>query len=409
MALYRYKLIEASGRPSGGLIELPFENELSAMAYLERQGATVIFARLLHPLLARIVAFFYGLRDQRVTRADIAETLSNLAVMLGAGIPVLAALRDTMVGNDNRTIAALGRDMVMRVEGGSSLSDAASYHPTFFHSTVQFLMRIGEESGTLDRTLRDAAEHVRRIDRIIKDTRSALIYPIFVFISIFGALIFWLSVVVPTMQGLFIQLQVPLPALTKWIIAAAAFLEAHYKPIVLTILGLILGFTILIKRSPLARHRFHALLLRTPIIKRVLVAFNLAYISEYFSLLIASGVDILRSLEVLRGTLHNDVYKERLSIVRGGLVQGVTLRQSFAEAGVFPGFVVRMIGVGEETGTLTGQLNYIAEEYRDRLDRLVANIGKIVEPVAILVGGGIFIVMAVGLFMPVYQLVGAVK
>ncbi len=408
MAIYHYKLIEATGRPRTGVVDLPFENEVSAMAYLERQGGTVIFARMLPHLLGQILGLFFKLFEQRVKRIEMAEALANLGVMLGAGIPVISAIRDTFIDNTNQTLVRVGRDLVMRIESGSSLSEAANYHKAIFSDTVLFLMRLGEESGNLDHTIKDAAEHVRRIDRIIRDVRGALVYPAFVFVAIFGALGFWLYFVVPTMVDLFRSLAVDLPPLTVGLIAFSEFLEQHIGKFVFAIITIFVALMAAIKNLQPVRRSWHALLMKTPVVGNVLRAFNLAFISEYFSLLLRSGVDLLRSMEVMRNTVSNEIYKERLGRVRSTIVQGVSLRESFTQAQVFPAFVVRMIGVGEESGSLTDQLDYIAEEYRDRLSRIVAVMGKTIEPLAIMVGGGLFILMAVALFMPLYQLIGSI-
>ncbi|MBF0135854.1 MAG: type II secretion system F family protein [Magnetococcus sp. DMHC-1] len=405
MGHFRYKLIDKDGVIRGGLVELPFQNPISAMTYLEKKGSTVLFAESVPPLLSRLIALLTEFFAKPVTKAELAESLSNVAVMLSAGIPLMTALKDAMAEHDNSTLARLGGEIVMRIEGGTSLADAVKAYPQHFPGSMVFLVRLGEESGNLDRTLKDAGEHVKRVDRIINDTKSAMIYPAFMFTAIFGAIGFWLVIVAPVLSELFRQAELKLPWFTLMVIAASDFLKEY---ILYILVSTVVGVRVLMfinKIHQPTRRFLHGLWLKVPIIKMIIHSFNLAFITEYLSLMLQSGVDIFKSLDTMSQNLKNEVYKEKLAQVRANLIQGTGLRDSFHSVNIFPSFVVRMIGVGEQSGTLSDQLKYIAEDYRTKLELLVANIGKIIEPVALAVGGGLFLVMIIALFAPVYQLV----
>ena len=408
MNYFRYKLIDIRGRVRNGLIDLPFESTLSALTYLERQGGTILLVQRLPFWLGAAIAAVTRFFQTKISEDELTEALANIAVMLHAGISLLPTLRETFGETPNPTLTRMGRDMIMRVESGSSLSEAASFYPHIFPSTVLFLIRMGEESGQLDRTLKDAADHVRRLNRIKKEVKRAMIYPAFMFTGIFVALGFWLYVVVPTVTDLFTQLQVPLPEFTKMVIATSNWLVEHFALAAAILISTIVTFKLLIARSQPLRFAVHGLLLKIPVLGNILHTFNLAFISEYLSLLLAAGVDVMHSLEVITATLSNEVYRERLEHVRQHLLRGNRLRESFATAKIFPPFVVRMVGVGEESGSLGTQLNYVAEEYQNRLGGMVATISSTVEPIALMVGGSLFVVVAGGLFLPIYQLVGGI-
>ncbi|MBF0426284.1 MAG: type II secretion system F family protein, partial [Magnetococcales bacterium] len=393
MAYFRYKLIGKDGRIKGGFVELPFQNPISAMTYLEKDGNTVLFAEVVPPFLTGAINFLGGMFAQPVTKAELAESLSNVAVMLSAGIPLLTALRDAMADHDNPTLARLGREVVMRIEGGVSLAEAVKSYPEHFPGSMIFLVRLGEESGNLDRTLKDAGEHVKRVDRIVKDTKSALIYPAFMFTAIFAAVAFWLVVVAPILKDLFRSAELKLPWFTVVVMNASDFLQKYLVYILLTVFVVYRLLKLLNKLHQPSRRFFHGLWLRMPVLKLIIQAFNLAFITEYLSLMLQSGVDIFKSLDTMGQNLKNEVYKEKLLQVRSQLVQGTGLKDSFQGANIFPSFVVRMIGVGEQSGTLSDQLKYVAEDYRVKLELIVANIGKIIEPVALALGGGLFMVL----------------
>lgn len=407
MAWFRYKLIDSSGRPRGGLIDLPFENPMSAMTYLERQGGTVIFAQPLPRLLGIIVGFLKGLVEKPIKPDDIVEGLTNFSVMIRSGLPAITAIEDSFAQSDNPSVQRMGREIITRVENGASLSASFSAYKAF-PSTVGFLLRVGEESGTLDRTTRDAASHVRRVNQIKQDIRRALTYPMFMISAILGALIFWIVMVVPVVTDLFDAMDVDLPMLTIIIIETSDWMATYYLPFLVGVVGVIVGAVAAIKTVQPVRKLWHKMVLRTPVFGNVVMTSNVAFITEYLSLMLNAGVDMMTSLQTLRASVSNEVYKERLTTVGEELVAGRPLRDSFETAGVFPPFVQRMVGVGEESGQLTDQLRYVAEEYEQRLNNMVAGLSKVIEPIALAIGGGLFILMVVGLFLPIFDLIAEV-
>ncbi len=406
MGYFYYKLITKEGIPAGGLIHLPFDSPISAMSYLERDGGAVIFARPLSPAVGTVYGVLERFFETRIEVADMAEALNNIAIMLKSGISVVAAIQDSMADNENPTMARLGKDLVGRIQSGSSLSEAAKAWARYFPDTTLFLMRIGEETGSLDRTIKDASLHMIKVDKIFKETKGALMYPAFMFTAILGAMAFWLYFVVPMMLPLLHAAGKDLPALTVGIIATADFLQNYLKSIFIGLIIFIFVFKWMMKTIYIFRRRVHGFLLILPIINRVIHASNLAFITEYFSLLLNAGVDVIKSIDILSGSLGNEVYKEKMLDVRTGLINGLGLRTSFADAKIFPPFVVRMIGIGEVSGALSSQLDFAADEYGRRLDDLVKNLGKSIEPIALAFGGGLFVILLVGMFMPLYSMVG---
>lgn len=408
MGYFRYKLIDTTGRIKGGFIQLPFDNPLSAMAFLERRGVVVLYANQLPPWLGAIMEGFVRFTEKPIQIPDIVEVLNNIAIMLRAGIPLLSALRDTMVESNHATLTKVGEDIMRRIQAGLNLSEAAGYHKRYFPDTSLFLMRIGEETGCLDRTLKSASQHIQKIHRILSQTKRALIYPAFMFTVIFGAIAFWLWFVVPVMVDLFKDMNMKLPPLTIAVLALSDVIQHYGLWILGGIVAVIGALSTLIQKHRPTRWGYHQFLLHLPVVGEILHCSNLAFITEYFSLLLSAGVDVPKSLEILQQSLKNEVYKEKMVQVREHLIRGNTLRESFREAKIFPPFVVRMIGVGEQSGTLPEQLTFAADEYQVRLNALVENIGKSIEPIALLVGGGLFLVMLIALFLPVYSLVGGI-
>ncbi|MBF0213490.1 MAG: type II secretion system F family protein [Magnetococcales bacterium] len=406
MAYFHYKMIGKDGMIQGGLVQLPFDSTISAISYLEQKGGAVIFAKPLHPVVGAIHGGIERFFETKVETADMAEALNNMAIMLKAGIPVVSAIQDAMADNENPTLAKVGQDLVSRIHSGATLSEAARYWARYFPDTALFLMRIGEETGSLDRTILDASRHMLKVDKIKRETKSALMYPAFMFIAIFGAMAFWLYFVVPLMLPLLQATGKQLPGLTLGIIAVADFLRDQLLSILVGVVVFVSLFKQGVRRSFRMRRTVHAVLLKMPILKLVMHTSNLAFITEYLSLLLNAGVDVVKSIDILGGSLSNEIYKEKLGEVRNGLINGLGLRHSFADARIFPPFVVRMIGIGELSGALSAQLDFAAAEYDRRLDDLVKTLGKSIEPIALALGGGLFVLLLVGMFMPLYSMVG---
>jgi general secretion pathway protein F/type IV pilus assembly protein PilC len=401
-------MIQANGRVSGGVIALPYEDDLAVRTHFEQRGMTVIFIRRLSAVLGALYAVWKSVTQTQIKKELLVEFLRNVAIMLASGIPVSSAVKDSVSAQESRALAVIIEDIQMSFQAGLSFSEAIERHPDVFPETVRYLVRIGEETGTLDRTLKDAADHLSRMKKISGDAKKVMIYPSFVLAATLVATIYWLYYVVPNVLSLFVSMQVKLPAITVMLKNVSDFMLVYIVHVIVGIAAT-LGLCVLtVKKNQKIRYQFHFLLLRMPVSRVLVSSSNLAFITEYFSLLVGAGVSILTSLEILAGSVKHEVYKKKLNEIRNGLILGNTLADEFAKAAVFPGLVERMIAVGEQSGRLTEQLAYLANEYRQRFNDVVDNLGEIIKPVSILVVGGIFIFILSALFLPIYQLIGTV-
>jgi type II secretory pathway component PulF len=408
MNYFKYKVLRADGQVSGGVVQLPFFSEPAAQEYFERRGGTVLSVTQVGALFGQLLALSESRISRRIKRDNLIEFLNNLSIMLRSGIPVLAALTESISLSENKALIRTVEHVHLSIEAGLSFSDSLDQHPQIFPETVRYLARIGEEAGTLDRTLKDSAKHLERLRQIKSDTSRSMIYPLFVLLTTFFAGWFWIFHVVPGIEDMFVQMQLTLPPITVWMLSAFNFIESYAIGIVIAAMLVFAFLYYLVQTNYKSRLLWHKVKLRTPVVGKISQASGLAFIAEYFSLFAASGIDILRSLKTLEGTVTNEVYREKIIGIREGLERGSSLSKEFQYAEVFPSFVVRMISIGEQSGTLAEQLQYIADEYSRRLHNIVENIGEIIKPLAMLVVGGFFILIVVGLFLPIYQLIGQV-
>jgi general secretion pathway protein F/type IV pilus assembly protein PilC len=384
-------------------------NERSAQVYLEKRKDAIILSLIMLPRWYLYVYDFWNrIRGNYIDRASLAEFFHNLAVMLKAGVPIFSAVEELASGDSEPKVRDLAENLLESMRSGLTFSQSLDKHRDIIPKTVRYLAHIGETSGNQDRTLNDAAEHLNRIVGITRDTKRAMIYPAFVFTSIIGATIFWLYYVVPNISELFKQMQVDLPTITKLTVAFSNHIHDYILVYLLLIIILIFVLVGLYKYNQRFRYRVHKLFMKLPISRTIMKSSGLAFITEYLSLLITSGVDIITSMEIIEGSITNEIYKEKIGQVRDGVMRGNTLTDELRAAEVFPSFVLRLTSIGEHTGTLDNQLKYLATEYRKRFEHTVESISEIIQPLVIIFAGLLFVLMIVALFLPVYKLIGEV-
>ncbi len=407
---FRYKIMRPSGDVESGVIDLPYDDVFSAISYLESNDSSiVIFVKKLGFISAFFFMFFKICMTRKIKRDFLAEWLNNLSMMLKAGMPLAAALEESVTDPERSDFKKDVYDMIMGIKRGSSFSGVIEQKSSLFPKTVIYLIKIGEESGSLDERLKEAAEHLNRIQAIVSDTKQSLLYPCFVFLTMGGAMIFWFYYVVPKIVALFSDMDVTLPQLTLMVIGISNFIQAWIFEIILFTFVLITITMILYKKNKKFRKCMDIIILKLPIAGELVKISNLAFITEYFALLINAGVDIIQSVKLLEESISNEVFRSRLTEIKNSLAAGTSIADSFKKAVVFPRFVCRMISIGEVSGTLPEQLQYVAGDYKSKLAIMVANLGKTLEPVVLIIAGAIFAIIMAGLFLPIYDLVGRVS
>ncbi|MBD3767422.1 MAG: type II secretion system F family protein [Gammaproteobacteria bacterium] len=411
MRYFLYQRLMETGQLIVSIERLPFSNEMSARYYLEQRwrGNVIVRLWMLPSWLEGVYGLIHHLFQPQLKREEVADFFRNVAIMIKSGIPLFTAIEDLATEESSFAVQKLAKDLLESLKSGASFSESIERHSDVIPQTVLHLVRIGESSGTLDRTLMDAAQHLKRVDKIIRDSKRAMIYPAFVFITILAAAVFWISYVIPNISDLFRQMRVDLPHITQ---AVLNFSE-HFTQYILSIsiLLFVLVFTVyyLIKNNAAVRYQWHRLVISLPISRVLVNASTLAFITEYLSLLTASGLSMIDSLQVLERSIRNEVYRRSISQMLEGVARGNSLSSEMKQNKLYPRFVVRMISVGEESGRLDSQLAYLAEEYRERFNHVVASISEIIKPLVMLVAGALFLLLIVALFLPIYQLVSQVR
>lgn len=401
-----FRFLDPQGRTHTRLERLPTPDPLAARLLIEhRFNATVLtlweLPEVLHPLLQ----LFELLLQRRLPLGLLAEFLHNLGMMLQSGLPIDLALADLAEESQHRGLRQMTRDLEQAVRSGNSLASGLEWHARLVPETVRSLVAIGEQSGHLDRVLVDSADHLNRIVVLRQGALKTMIYPAFVVLSILGAALFWVYYVLPDLADIFRNMGAHLPPLT---LAVMAWVESVRELLSVAggwiLLGLVVGL-LLVARLPAMRHAFYTLAYHLPISRTLVRTSALAFIAEYLALLSASGINLLDCMTILEGAVNNSVYRKRIQQVRAGIGRGNSLSSELAKARVFPPMMVRLVAVGEQSGTLDRQLKILAADYSRKLNHVVGTLAEIMKPAVLLLAGGLFIFVVVVFLLPVYDLI----
>lgn len=408
MNYFRYKLITPAGEVHTGTVQLPYTDLMSAVSHLERDGSHTINVKK----LSKVDTLFTKLGEMRfrkkLTRTAQAELMGNISLMLRSGVTITSALEEAARSQGTSEIAKDIQNLILSIQSGTSFSEAAGKYPHIFPKVIIHLIRIGEETGRLDKMLSSGAKHLKKVQAIATDTKQALLYPAFVFTVMGTGFVFWIYYVAPKIILLFQDMEIPLPLLTRLIISVSQFFKDNFFSMIIFAVLFAAALWISRKGSYRFKKRTDAFLLKLPVLGSIISASNLAFITEYFSLLMNAGIDLLHSMTILIETVSNDLYREKVREVKENLQRGESIADSFQDTVIFPSYVIRMINVGEMSGTLTEQLDNIAGEYRNRLSVLVSTIGKMLEPVVLVFAGVLFAIIIAGLLLPIYDLISEV-
>lgn len=389
-----------AGELRKGVIEASDDN--AAMTTLRSQNLSVTKVRR----RARELKISFG---TGVGLKDIVVFTRQFATMIDAGLPLVQALDILAKQSDNKRFGKVLEDVKNRVEGGASFSDALRGHPKVFDELFVNLVAAGEVAGILDSIMLRLAAYIEKSMKLRAKIKGAMVYPIITAIVAVAVIIIMLGKVIPIFESMFKDMGAgSLPALTKFLISISKGFVAH-APLVLGILGGLVVATILALRTYKGRRFFHALLLRIPIVGPVIRKSVVARFTRTFGTLLSSGVPILDAMEIVAKTAGNLVVQEAVMMVRQRVSEGKDVATPLMQTKVFPPMVVQMIAVGEQTGAMDQMLQKIAEFYEDEVDAAVAAMTALMEPLMMVVLGGVVGVMMIAMYMPIFELAGNIR
>lgn len=345
-----------------------------------------------------------------VSSQELVIFIRQFATMIDAGLPLVQCLDILSGQGENKAFNRILKDIKSNVEQGATFSDSLAKHPKVFDELFVQLVRAGEIGGILDTILQRLATYIEKRVKLARQVRGAMVYPTAVGLIAVGVVAILLTWVIPAFQGMFADFggEDSLPGPTQLVISLSeGFLEYWYI-FVGGFLTVMFGVP-WTYRQPKGREFWDRALLQLPVIGPVMRKVAVARFTRTLGTLLASGVAILDALDIVGKASGNVVIEKGIKMVADRIREGRTMAEPLMETKVFPSMVVQMIGVGEQTGALDSMLNKIADFYEEEVDVAVAGLTSLMEPVMMVVIGGIVGFMLIAMYMPIFDIAGHVK
>ncbi|MBW4794644.1 type II secretion system F family protein [Pseudomonas tolaasii] len=336
--------------------------------------------------------------------ADIALFTRQLATLLRAGIPLLQAFDIIREGVDHRLLRELIQNLKQEIASGNNLSAALRKHPRHFDELYCNLIAAGEQAGALETLLERVAIHLEKSQRLKARIKKAMTYPAAVIVVAGVVSTVLLIHVVPQFQSLFAGVDSKLPGFTLSVIALSEFLQRAWWMIALGLGGGLVGVRQAFQHSRDLRLRVDAGLLIAPLAGTLLKKSAVARYARTLSTTFAAGVPLVQALDSVAGATGNGMFKQAIERMRHDVSTGMQLHQSMAATSLFPGMAIQMTAIGEESGTLDSMLEKVANHYEADVDNLVDNLTSLMEPLIMVVLGGIVGALVIAMYLPVFQL-----
>ncbi len=399
MSYFSYTAITAEGAHTRGVIET--ENLDTARSELSSQGLNLLSMRETGKARAALAK---GFAPWLVKRAEIIEFAKNLSVILRAGVPILNALEDIVQTVDNRHLKKALASIRDQVGMGTSFSRALSSHKSIFPDVFIRLVAVGEETGRLEVSIADVADHLQRMEDLRSMVKRAMMYPVFAVVTTGGALVFWMVYVLPKIMAVIKDMGIKLPFVTRALILVSEGVKSFWWVALILLAAGAVAYK-LFKRKEAFRYLLDRVKMRTPIVKLFTVNRLLTLFSEQLRILVVSGITIDRSLAIIAQAMGSEVFRRALVSAREKVISGSKISDALRETKVFPPLVVRMVDIGEASGNLDEQFAFLSKFYFDKLEDLSDRLGKMIEPLLIVTVGIIFAVILIGLLLPIYDIV----
>lgn len=383
--------------------EMQAANQDQVKERLTSQGMTVLKVKK-KPVELRLPSFGSG-----VSLKDLVVFTRTFSTMIDAGLPIVQCLDMLGKQSENRHFGRVLLEVKEEVEAGKSLSDSMSLAPKIFDNLFRNLVAAGETGGILDLIFRRLASYLEKAAKLRAQIRGAMVYPSA--ITAVGLLVMWvmMTFVLPSFEEMFESMGAgQLPAPTRVVLGMSHFVMDNIVLLVIAQVGVIAGFTWAI-RNPKGKYALDFLMLKLPIVGPIVRKGAVARFTRTLGTLLSSGVPILEALDIVGRTSGNGVVERGLLAAREKVAEGSDIATPLMETGVFPSMVVQMIGVGESTGAMDEMLGKIADFYEDEVDDAVKAMTSLIEPIILVgLGGGVG-GMLIAMYLPIFEMAGAVK
>ncbi len=338
--------------------------------------------------------------------ANIGELIifsHQMTTLLRAGISIVRAVRGLADSSNNERFAAVLDGVASDLESGTDLASSFGKHPKLFNDLYVSVIHVGEQTGRLDVAFAQISSYLELERETIKRVKSATRYPMFVVIAISMAVLLLNIYVIPAFAEIFAKYNAELPWQTRAILGVSGFFTEYG----LWLLALGVAGSIWCKNyiaTANGRHRWDGLKLRIPILGSIFARINLARFCRTFAMVLSAGIPVTQGLHVVSNALGNEYMARRIRGMKAGIERGESITRTALETQLFPPVIIQMIGVGEETGAVDQLLAQAAGFYEEEVDYELKGLTEAIEPLLIIGIAGMVLVLALGVFLPLWDL-----
>ncbi len=343
------------------------------------------------------------LTEEKITALDVQMFSRQLYTLLKAGVPIMRGLAGLQESATNKSFARIIQNLRESLDAGRELSAAMHRHPDIFSPFYLSMIRVGEMTGRLEEVFLRLFDHLEFEREMGNRVRSALRYPVFVVIAMVIAIAVINLFVIPAFAKVYAGFNAKLPFMTQILIDSSSFMVHYWFLLLAGLIGAGSAFKLYTDTAQ-GRYRWDKLRLRFPIVGKIVLKGTLARFARSFALASKSGVPIIQSLSVVAQTVDNTYIAGRIEQMRNGIERGESILRTSAAANVFTPVVLQMIAVGEETGDIDNLMEEIAQMYEREVDYELKTLSSQIEPILILGLGALVLVLALGVFLPIWNL-----
>ena len=341
--------------------------------------------------------------EKPITPMDVQLFSRQMYTLLKSGVPIMRALAGLQESTQNPTFAAVIHDLRESLDSGRELSSAMRQHPKVFSTFYVSMVQVGEMTGKLDETFNRLFGHLEFEREMRERIRTAMRYPAFVVLAMVIAIVIINLFVIPAFAKVYAGFHAELPVLTRMLIGFSGFMVNFWVLMLAIVIGAVTGFRLYIN-TPNGRYEWDRYKFKLPIAGKIILKATLARFARSMALSFKSGMPILQAMNVVSMVVDNEFMRTRIEQMRDGVERGESILRTAATTGVFSPVVLQMIAVGEESGDLDGLMFEVADMYEREVEYEVKTLSSQIEPVLIVMLGIMVLILALGVFLPMWDL-----
>ncbi len=399
MQTYQYIAKDSKGQRREGIYSATATTDV--VSWLREQGLTAV---AVDEVARQVKTKPRGKMSKRVKSSDLSAFCWQLATMIEGGVPITEAIDSIKQDTANSSLEFILGRVLEKITHGETFSSSVAEFPNVFNVMSRAIIMAGETSGTLALSLRRLGNYYDTRDKLKKKVQVATAYPAFVMSFVVVIVVVIMTFIVPRFRAIFAQFHGDLPAFTKAFIGFYDLVRYNAIYVIGALLLLTVSLVYLITRTKKGHYLWSRFTLKIPLLGSIFSQAFVVTLCRTMSTLLSSGVSVLEVFDILASMTKNDVIKNAVLKAKQHMVEGTSISYGMAEAGFFPNVVVKMVDVGEKSGSISQVLDRTAEYYERKVDTAITTLMTMLEPIMIITVGVIVLTVAIALYLPIFQM-----